>query len=273
MTTVIVHTDFSVSARNALGYTCALADKQHVQLVLLHIYTIPEMYTGDGIALTTVRHAFAEAEERLEEEVDWIHHNYSSISITSRAVVGDFMVSLREQVNAFRPALVVIGAGMHSDDLWSFDADIVDAFIDLSVPVLTIPRHVTYAPVHKVCFACNLRYAGPRMPVAAVKEIVRLTGAQLYIVFVAPAADKGIAMQESEAFIKETFAAYNPCCYSLSEADIVENIGHFINEYNIDLLQVVPRRQGIYDSLFHKTNTRALARINTIPVIALREER
>ena len=109
------------------------------------------------------------------------------------------------------------------------------------------------------------------MPVAAVKKIITLTGAQLHILFVVPASGKDIAMQDNEAFIKEIFAAHNPVCYSLPETNIVENIGHFIHERNIDLLEVVPRRQGIYDSLFHKTNTRALARINSIPVIALRE--
>lgn len=271
MITVIVHTDFSISSRNALNYTCALVDKQEVQLVLLHVYTIPAMYTGNGIALTTISNAFAEAEERLEEEVEWIHHNYSSISITPRAMVGGFMASLREQVNAFRPALVVMGAAVHSDDPWSFDADILDAFIDLPVPVFTIPKHVAYTPVHQVCFACNPKYFGARTPVASVKKIVQLTGAQLHVAFVAPAARKEITVHDNEWLIKEAFAACNPIYHTLPETNIINDIGHFIQEQHIDLLQVVPRREGIYDSLFHNSNTRALARINAIPVIALRE--
>ena len=49
MATVIVVTDFSQSAQNALKYVCAFdAASSKMELLLINIDTVPASYSGDG---------------------------------------------------------------------------------------------------------------------------------------------------------------------------------------------------------------------------------
>lgn len=276
MKTVIVISDFSPSAHNALAYSCEFL-KEHqneVELLLLNIYTIPAMYTLDGVAVATISSTLTEVEERLEEEAEWVKMKYPSVQITTKAVLGGFLESLKNQIEVVDPVLVIMGASGKYDDIWSWDAEILSIFRDLTVPVLTIPQHLSYTHVHHVAFACNFTNINLHTPVLSLKKIVALTGATLHVLYVKDTAKpiQDNARLKQEALIHELLEELTPQYHILQENNVVEAIGHFVKDQSIDMLLVVPRRLGIWEGIFHKSHTKALARFNSTPVLALREQ-
>ena len=69
MSTIIICTDFSTTSRNAITYTCNLVQKKEkdVELLLLHIFTVPANYSGEGLSLVTIEDEWRDAETNLEE--------------------------------------------------------------------------------------------------------------------------------------------------------------------------------------------------------------
>jgi nucleotide-binding universal stress UspA family protein len=51
---------------------------------------------------------------------------------------------------------------------------------------------------------------------------------------------------------------------------VVTTLDAFSQEQNIDLLVIRPHRHGVWANVFGKNNTRAIAHLNTIPILALR---
>lgn len=274
MPTIIVCTNFSETSRNALSYACSLisnkSDKNQFDVLLLNIFTIPPNYSGDGIALITINNSLTYVEEDLHEELEWVHEEYPEINVIGKVTTGRWLEGLEEEINEMKASLVIIGAGGNYGELWSWDNNILNALRDLSVPILTVPPNVTFTPLQNIAFACNLKNVSRQTPFDTLLKIIRFTEAKLHVVYVAGEEMKqDPAEAQNELFVHEQLHDLNPQYYTLYENEVVGAIGRFVEKNNIQLLLVIPRKHGIWNSLFHKSYTKELSRLNRLPIMAL----
>lgn len=271
MSTIIILTDFSDSSRNALQYAASFScDRAAADLLLLNIYTVPPSYSGEALSLAAVRDAVADSGRLLQEELEWAQGQFPGISFRHRAVAGNFIASLQEQISQEQAGLLVMGSPAGYGEMNQWDVDSLHALTDLTIPVLTVPRAVQYHPILHIAFACLPSTIDAHSPFAAIRQLLAVTGAQLHVVTVEvpgqayqEGALEGISLLHGE--LQEPGTAY----HSITETHVVNAIAHFVEEQHIDLLLVMPGRHGLWYNLFHKSHTRQLARLNLIPVIAL----
>ncbi len=274
MPNVIVCTNFSQTSRNALQYTCTfishLPNQQDVSILLLHIYSIPVNYNGDGIALASVDTAIKYAEEDLHDELEWAHGDFPDIQIVGKVTAGNMLEALKEQVEDFAASLVVLGAGGNYGDLWSWDTSILDVLYDLPFPVLAIPANVAFTLLQNVAFTCNLKHFNNAPALQKVIRVVSAAQAKLHVVFVISHEIKpGSTEEKNRNMVQEQLRVVEPEYYTFHETEVVGAIGHFALENNIQMLIVMPRKQGLWESLFHKSYTKELAKLNQLPIMAV----
>lgn len=274
MPTIIVCTNFSKTSRNALDYICSLihskSEKKAFDILLLHIFTVPPNYSIDGIAITTFSSTLTYAEEDLHEELEWVNKEYQDLNVIGKITTGRLVEGLEEQIQEMKASLVIIGAGGNYGDLWSWDDEILNALRDLSVPILTVPPDVTYAPLSNIAFACNLKNINESTPYNALINLIQFTGAKLHVVYVTNNEIKEDSKEaENEKTVHSKLQELKPEYYTLYENEVVAAIGRFVENHQIQLLLVMPKKHGIWNSLFHKSYTKELARLNRLPILAL----
>ena len=273
MSPIIICTDFSATSRNALAYTCDLvkdkAKAAGIELLLLHVFSIPANYSGEGLSIITINDEWHDAEVQMQEELAWAREQFPEVSITGQLATGSLLDGLQEQIAIIKPSLVVIGTSGDFSDLWSWDRDILDLLRDATVPILAIPPQVTFTPVQAIGYACNLKYVTPFTPFETIKKWVRFTGATLHVLTVTTPDLERINNQPAEEFVKQALEAVAPQYHTVHETHVVECIGHFVHEQQVDLLMVTPKRHGTWDALFRKSYTKALMQLNAIPIMAL----
>src|SRR5689334_8913871 len=98
MSTVLVVTNFSDAARNALSYTCSLLQNTQARIVLLNIYAFPGNMTGDAIAVAAMGEIIEHDAALLEQEYQWVQTNYPAIQIDTEMVTGIFQEELHQKV-------------------------------------------------------------------------------------------------------------------------------------------------------------------------------
>jgi nucleotide-binding universal stress UspA family protein len=273
MSTVIVVTNFSTSARNALAYTCSFLNNPNTRLLLLNVYSFPSWVTSDAIAWAAMSETISKDERLLQQEYEWVRENYPQINIATEMVTGVFMEKLQQKATEEGVALIVMGTDGRYNDLLAWDANTINAFVDLPIPVLIIPAHVPFRPVQKIAFAVNYYRKNLQVPVSMLRKLVQFTGARLYVInVVAPQEVITEDAQQYKRQLQESIADLQPVYYEPEFRNIFTAIDNFTAAENIDMLLVIPTRHGIWHNIFQQSHTKGLVYLNHIPVLSLRQE-
>lgn len=271
MPTILVITNVSPSSQNALNYACHLLQGQPARIVLLRIFALTSGFAGDGLAMAAMADTVAIHEKWLEEEKEKTMAAFPGIYLETRMVAGPFDESLREQIAQENASAVVFGQEGDANELLSWDNYILDAFIDLPVPVLLVPATATFKSIGNMAFACNYKRENLQGPVNTLKRIVTRLNCQLHFVHV---TRENNTLTPEEATWKQRWQQElieHPVFFDeLQGNDIVTTLDVFCDNRDIDLLAIRPHRAGIWASIFDKSQTREIAHLNKVPVLALR---
>jgi len=274
MSTVIVITNFSAASRNALDYTCAFLNNPETRVLLLNIFTFPASYSNDGVSMAAVSETIANDEQLLKEEYHWVKSAYPSIKIETEITTGIFLEALEEKVEEENASLIVMGASGDYTDLLSWDTNIINAFIDFYVPVLVIPAHVHFRKINNIAFAINYYRKSMETPISMIKRLIHFTKAALHVIHVAPPGEPvDETARDNKRMLKENLQDVNPSYYEPAYVNVIAAIDSFIRDRNVDLLIVIPHRNGIWHNIFHERHTKGLVNVSQIPVLALHKER
>jgi nucleotide-binding universal stress UspA family protein len=271
MPTVLISTDFSPASRHAVDYACVLLKDKGVTLDLMHVFPLPLTYAVDGLGVTSIGDALEQVEELLNAEVERVGKLAGGIKIVGRVVTGSFLETLKEEAAASRPLFIVLGTAAFSD-LYMGDSDPLDALRVLQVPVLFVPDGAEMKPINHAAYAVNYRRVGTQTPIDQITALVHFFKAKLDVVHADEHPHGYDATQsEGEAWLRQQLAVLHPGYYWQQDSDIVHAITSFVSTSNVDCLMVVPRKYGIWQNLFHQSRTKALARLNKVPVLAFHE--
>ncbi|MBS1745151.1 MAG: hypothetical protein JST21_03160 [Bacteroidetes bacterium] len=271
MAKIIVVTNFSASSRNALDYACRFLHNPTTSVLLLNIFSFPATFNNDAITIAAMSEVISGDERKLQLEYEWVKKNYPEINIRKEMVTGVFLDELRYKIAEEETKLVVMGASGSYSELLSWDVNIVDAFIDLTIPVLIIPQEMSYRPIKKIAFAVNFYRKNLQLPAATISRILSYTKAQLFIIQVMGPAEvvDEVALANQRSF-KEGLTEFSPVYFKPSFENLFEDIDAFTASENIDLMFVIPSRHGLWYRLSQQ-QTKGLSYINHIPVLSLRQ--
>jgi nucleotide-binding universal stress UspA family protein len=273
MSTVIVVTNFSASSRNALEYTCSFLHNAQTRLLLLNVFSFPSTINNNGIAIAALAETFANDERKLQQELEWVQENYPAINIESEIVTGVFLEELQNKVREEQAVLVIMGTAGNYTDLLSWDANIINSFIDLLTPVLIVPSQVKFQPLKKIAFACNYYRKNLQVPVSMLRRLIQFTKAELFVInVVAPQEPITEESIQNKRVLKESLADLSPVYYEPEFNNVITAIDNFVEAEDIDMLLVIPTRHGIWYNIFQRSHTKGLVYLNHIPILSLRQE-
>jgi nucleotide-binding universal stress UspA family protein len=274
MAKIIVVTNFSASSRNALEYACEFLHNPATSVLLLNIFSFPASVAIDAIVIAAMSETLANDERKLQQEYEWVKNNYPEINIKAEMVTGVFIDELYSKAVEENTSLIILGADGRYNELLAWDVNIVDAFIDLNIPILVIPSTISYKPIKRIAFAVNYYRKNLQMPVAMIKRLVNFTKAQLYVInVVAPTEVIDEAAKSYKQVVKDDLAELSPVYFEPEFKNIFTAIDKFTAEENIDMLLVIPTRHGLWHKVFQQDHTTGIVNLNHLPVLSLRQER
>jgi len=72
--------------------------------------------------------------------------------------------------------------------------------------------------------------------------------------------------------LNDLIHAANPEYHNIDNEDVEAGIQSFIKDSDVDWLVVVPHKHSFFESLFHKSHTKALVKQAHIPILALHKK-
>lgn len=270
MKNILVPTDFSPNARNALRYAVQLAKLFDSRLHLLHTFTVSSR-SDMFVSMENIMRKDAEREmDTLSREIP------SEVRWESRIMKGDTIRSIAasaEQVNA---DLIVMGtqgaSGLEKVFIGSVTGGVMR---QTNVPLLAIPEGYSYRTVKKIVLAlASLQLSNPEEVIAPLKTLASKFKANVQIYH---------HDQAQEEIPDEVVSAVDwlhgiPVSVTFDQDDdqINENISEFVSASDADMLCMVRRTHnsiGFFERLFKESVTLAQVFHCEVPLLVLHCDR
>lgn len=275
MKTIIVPTDFSPIATNAMNFAADMALNINASLMLLHVYQVPVSMTDVPVVLVSAEELKTSSEIKLQEIKEAVTHVTSGkVKIYTEARLGDVSDELEDVCKSIHPFAVIMGTrGTSGVERALFGSTTLTAIRHLKCPVIVVPPGKEYGSgIKKIGFACDFDKVVETTPTQFIRDMVKEFGAELHVLNVDHENKHFKPETPEESLMLHTLLqGLEPNYHFINNPDIEDGINEFVEKNNIDLLITIPKKHKLLEGLFKKSNTKQLIIQSHVPVMCVHE--
>lgn len=278
MKKILVPTDFSECANNAIDFAVQSAKIFRVDIMLMHSFEVRGVVYADymGVNKEFNRTMIGDAEKKLLElknaikEKDEINVN---IVVETKALQ-ESIAQITIDRNADMVVMGTIGATGLKKKLWGSRTSALIG--NTSIPVMVIPNEYEWKKPRKILFATNNFERDPAI-LNCLFELANLYMAQVEVaVFTDEVNDRAVSYVERnreipryEKYLRETYHDESINTLHLFGKEFDETMQQFISDNEIDMLAMVTYQRGFWDRIFNPSFTKRMSYHTTIPLLVI----
>jgi nucleotide-binding universal stress UspA family protein len=284
MNTIVVLTDFSLSARNAAELAVNIGTLSRAEIILVNAFSEPiKTSVADPSFWPLETELIHDDETLLQHEARRLNQyartlpspaHEPALSILSfKGTLRDCLADLQRR---YKIGLLVIGAGTHNgNDARYTPSDIEIVQTLANSPVLIVPENDTPIRLIKnICFVSDLSKPDLRLTSYVSRMAVTLK-AHLFIGHISKPSFNMDADEEIEiaAFMSnlEHLGLDKHEFQNCYQDDVVAGIEQFCHSKKADLLVMVHKKHSRLWALFHESITSVIKRRQHIPLLLINE--
>ena len=270
MKTIIVGTDYSGGATNALHYAASLAQESAAKIVLFNSFQLPAKASESFMASTGFLKYLDDNKTRLGKVAFEVSRQYKIEvePITTVSYVAEELHALADKLQA---DLIVLGAQENSSEYGFLGSLTTYMISNTKFPVLVVPDRTPFAGIKEIAFACDLNSLNGESRLSLLKETAIIFKAHIQVVYVKKVRDyladsaegrKGLNLENIFDGISHTYR-------DQTDEHVLDGIEKGIRESNADLLVMVPKNTGFWNMIFNRSKTCKMAKQTHVPLLAL----
>ncbi|GEO05773.1 universal stress protein [Adhaeribacter aerolatus] len=293
MKNILVPTDFSENAANALSYAIQLARRVQGRLILFHNADLPVSYAATNIYASAAGDVGLGAsplypgaiypdpelekvqQEKLTKLAEQVRLNQQEeIPVTTHFKYGSFTGNLQDILQEEKADLVIMGtkgASSFFDRLIGTNTASVIKEIH-GVPVLAIPSEARFTPPQNILFAADLEDE-TEIYLNQLLAFAQPFGAQITLVHITSQTETEILNEELILDeLRNRFPGHHLRLIERTDKTVAQGLEKYIKENPTNLLAIGIHTHGFWHSLFHSSVTEDLVFRTTLPLLALPEK-
>lgn len=260
MKKILLPTDFSENAYNAIKYAIQLFRDEECIFYLLNTYT-PVLYDSDYIlhspasSLSLDELYKANSEKGLEKLRDQITEEFP-ITLHQYELISSFSLlneEIKEQVSSKNIDLIVMGTqGATGAIQILFGTHTVHAIRKATCPLLAIPSGCKFGNLKNILFPTDYEINYTAAHLTLLKHLAITHEAVIHILHVI----FGTSLHEKQEKAKHTLANYlsdtSHYFYSEEKNTVTEGIYDFQKDHNIDMLVMISNKHSFFENLLFR---------------------
>lgn len=276
MRKVVVPTDFSKNAFNALKYACQLFKYNRTDFFILHAYA-DEVYQQDQIikrsSLDELKEVtYKNSEKELAKIIKDIFeyspnpkHKFKSIS-----AFGTLTDEINDLINLENADIVVMGTrGESNDRTITFGSNTVQVLKYVQCPVLAIPESYKYHPPKELLFPSDYLVPYKRRELKLVCELTGSFKSSIHMLYIDSNKKLSLRQEDNMSFLKECLYKANLYFETTEGKDKTIAITKYIVHKEIDILIMVNSRQSHLEQMLHQSTIEKIGLHIKIPFLVL----
>ena len=271
MNPIIVATDISEVAENAVEYAAAVAKHNDAKLILYNSFVIPTHAANTLLPAASIQKLITDNEIRLIERGLSLSIDYD-IEVEHESNLSFVQDALKSLIDKHQAALVVLGMNTKTleQDLWGNTT--TSAIKKLNLPVMAVPLGARFEGTKNVLFACDVLRGISEKVLANIKELAIALKAEVEVFNVSQKVEElktlNAPLPEVSA-IDDGLEGISYYYKNVNSNAVIKEIEKEIIDFRADLLIMVPKKYGFWASIIHRSKTRIMASGLRIPLLSL----
>jgi nucleotide-binding universal stress UspA family protein len=270
MKTILIATDFSAEASNAMNYGAQFAKAMQARIILFHVYSIPTSVTDIALMMVSVEEMQRENEERVKKDATYLFSTYGidAESLVRIGIPSDEIRIFAEEKNVDLVIMAISGQGA---SIKFFGSTTLTTMQKCKKPALIIPKNASFAGIENITYATDFSHAANLDFFNGLKQIITQFNSALKILHIQQSSKK-TEDAEAKNKLEEIFKDI-PHELTIIESDTILNgINEFSQQNNTQLLVMTMHKHNFVDRFFGKNFTKEVANETKIPLLILHDQ-
>ena len=273
MKKILVPTDFSSNAKNAVDYAVALAKKEKSKLILLHAFHI--QYPTSEIPVAMVIEEVSKTQREAEKKLTKLCSDISASKkvecdfICKEGLAMDIVLEISQKIRADLIIMGTKGASGIKEVVFGSNTAIV--IEKANCPVIAVPKNASFSGIRNIVFSTDYHESD----ILTLKRIVEIAKAFKSRVNILHAADEEFKHEIEEELMDSFKKAvskkikYNKLSYTIKYSKLLEKVLHqYVKKEMPDLIAMSTRRRNLLEKIFGSSITKKMAYHSNIPLLA-----
>lgn len=276
MRKIVIPTDFSANAYNALKYAVELFKYETSEFYILHAFA-DEVFSNEEIV---TREQMEESRRDLQERYDkklWnilkLIKEYSPNprhSFNTLASFGNLIDEINDVVNTENADIVVMGTrGLSKERKLTFGTNTLQVIKYIQCPVLSIPDNFEFKDPENLLFPTDFMIPYQRRELKLVAYLARSFNARVHMMYISKFKLDSLRQQENEQFLKQQFYDTRYNLHIVEAQDKITGIMDQIDKLQIDMLVMVNSRYTYLENILYQSTIDKLGLYPRIPFLVL----
>ncbi len=278
---ILLPTDFSKSAWDALRYASELYKHEEVDFFLLNAFMV-QNYSIDNMMIPEPGEKYYDDAKSNSElglqkllkriEILMVPSNHSYFTKTVYGLPLDAVKTFVEDKDV---DLVVVSNKGETD---AIDILIGSNTIDFmekvrNCPVFMIPSETTFKEPNEIVFPTSFKTHFKRKELIHLYEIAKITNAPIRILHVGKEEALSTDQKEKRELLEECFDGLTYTFHFQEDTNVQAGLNVFIESRNSEMIAFINKKHGFFSSIFSNPMVKNLGNNAKVPVLALHDLR
>jgi len=281
MRKVLIPTDFSRNAWDAIAYAVDLFKNEPCEFYILNVYSLADFATDnlmvpqlDSSLVDTFRENSEKGLEKVLQRLSFRDESdmHSFVTLSQQ---NDLIVALKEIVELKDIGLIVMGTKGSTDALnISFGSNTVTVMEKIrNCPVLAIPKGTVYTSVSEIVFPTSFKTHFKKRELDYLIDIAKITNAPIRVLHINEGGDLSEEQLNFKSLLEEYFDVLEYSFHFLESKNINEGVELFIQSRDSGMVAFINKKHTFFSTLFSKPLVKELGLNAKIPILALHDFR
>ncbi len=273
---ILIPTDFSGNAMNAIKYALELFKYEKSEFYILHAFA-DEVYDNNTILTRALFEEFRDTikkkSDKQLEEILLIIRELSPNPRHTYEVISKFG-SLIDEVNDFVDKenidVIVMGTRGSTDNRSiDFGSNTIQVMKYVKCPVLAVPKAFAQLQLTRILFPTNYQLPYKRRELKLVSTLAKSFTAKITFLYISKFKDLSFRQQDNVAYLKNILKDNSLNFITAYGEDLIKVINEEIEKEKIDMLVMVNSRKSYLESLLYPSTVQKIGLQIQIPFLVL----
>ena len=274
---ILIPTDFSPNALNAVLYAFELFRDQECIFHLYHTYYLTGSAKGNPLFPIPNSLEYSDAKLQVQTGMELLKSKISTFANSEKHTLyfdydyGFFLDLLDLKAQKEQVDLIIMGTRGSTDDRnIAYGQNTIDVMGKVQhCPVLGIPKDVDFEKLNEIVFPTNFKGEWNWNELNVLLDIATITKTPIRILHIGNEIDLNETQIKNKELLEKQFS---PCEYSfhwLQNVSLGDGLLLFVKQRESGMIAFVNRKQWFFTSIFSSPLIKTLSLHSTIPLLAL----